>query len=104
MTITLSTLDAQVGEGKWNLLLVDVEGHEEKVLRGGRSLLSDPARRPSMILIEVHPYAWDTVGTTSASLLHELTQNGYAVCDIDGNPVGEIRGYGHIVATIPFAP
>jgi len=55
-----STLDAEAGEGQWDLLLIDVEGHEEKVLRGGDDSLSDPARRPSTIVIEVHPYARQT--------------------------------------------
>ncbi len=99
VAITLSTLDAEAGEGQWDLLLIDVEGHEEKVLRGGHGLLSDPSRRPSMIMIEVHPYAWADVGTSSASLLEELTQHGYTVLTLNGEPVAHIGNYGHIVAT-----
>lgn len=99
--ITLSTLDHEAGDDRWDLLLVDVEGHEEKVLRGGRQLLADSARRPSMILIEVHPYAWAEIGTTSDSLLEKLTENGYQVRTLNGNPVTVIEHYGHIVATQP---
>lgn len=99
--ITLSTLDDEAGDGRWDLLLIDVEGHEEKVLRGGRQLLSDPARRPSLILIEVHPYAWADLGTTSASLLKQLTGHGYTVHTLKGDLVTHIEHYGHIVATQP---
>lgn len=100
VNITLQTLDETVGTDKWDLMLIDVEGHEEKVLRGGRAFLSDPARRPSMILIEVHPYAWENLGTTSASLLHEMKGKGYTVSRLDGSMVMEIKEYGHIMATI----
>ena len=99
--IKLETLDRVCGDGRWDLMLIDVEGFEEKVLRGGRELLSDAARRPSMIMIEVHPYAWAGVGTTSASLLELLSSNGYTVKYLDGSPVTEILDYGHIVATTP---
>jgi hypothetical protein len=99
--IALSTLDAEADAGKWDLLLVDVEGHEEKVLRGGHSLLSDSTRRPSMIMIEVHPYAWAELGTTSDSLLQLLTMHGYTVQTLNGSPVTYVEHYGHIVATHP---
>lgn len=98
--INVETLDAVAGDGKWDLLLIDVEGHEEKVLRGGAKLLSDPARRPSMIMIEVHPYAWAELGATAASLLHELTAKGYVVRSLKGSSVTGIDDYGHIVATL----
>ena len=99
--VTLKTLDeATWGEG-WDILLIDVEGFEEKVLRGGRALLSDPLRRPRTVLVEVHPYVWAEPGTTSDSLLHELRQHGYVVNFLDGTEVKSIKDYGHIVATIP---
>ena len=99
--ITLSTLDHEADDGRWDLLLIDVEGHEEKVLYGGRLLLRDPTRRPSMILIEVHPYAWAELGTTSASLLAELAQHGYTIHTLNGDLVTHLEHYGHIVATLP---
>jgi hypothetical protein len=98
--ITLQTLDEVTAGERWDLLLIDVEGFEEKVLRGGRALLSDHFRRPTTILVEVHPYVWEEPGTTSATLLHELTQHGYAVRFLDGRGVTEITAYGHIVATV----
>lgn len=98
--IKLETLDRVTGDHRWDLLLIDVEGYEEKVLRGGLELLGDPARRPGMIMIEVHPYNWPEIGTTSASLLELLRTKGYAVTTLAGSPVTEIAAYGHIVATI----
>jgi FkbM family methyltransferase len=98
--IKLETLDRVTGNERWDLLLIDVEGYEEKVLRGGLGLLGDPARRPGMIMIEVHPYNWPEIGTTSASLLELLRSKGYTVARLDGSPVEEITAYGHIVATI----
>lgn len=102
-SIKLMTLDEATTAQRWDLLLVDVEGFEEKVLRGGRALLADPVRRPGTIIVEVHPYAWAEPGTTSESLLRELTQHGYAVHFLDGTEVTRIEHYGHIVATLPAA-
>jgi len=99
VAIRLTTLDAAAAGERWDLMLIDVEGFEEKVLRGGRQLLSDPSRRPTMIMIEVHPYAWAEIGTTSDSMLQALRENGYSVRHLDGSPVDAIEKYGHIVAT-----
>ncbi len=100
VSIQLETLDRVTACQRWDLLLIDVEGFEEKVLRGGSLLLSDADRRPSMIMIEVHPYAWTDVGTSSATLLEALTSKGYTVRSLDGAPVCEITAYGHVVATL----
>ena len=99
-TVQLRTLDEATAGERWNVLLIDVEGFEEKVLRGGRGLLSDPLRRPQTIIVEVHPYVWAEPGTTSDSLLNELRQHGYAVHFLDGSPTTHIEHYGHIIATL----
>lgn len=100
MTIPVQTLDEVTAGERWNLLLIDVEGFEEKVLRGGQALLADPIRRPQTVLVEVHPYIWEESGTTSATLLHELKRHGYEVHFLDGTEVTSIERYGHIVATV----
>ena len=99
--VKVTTLDEVTKDSKWDMLLIDVEGFEEKVLRGGRSLLSDPVRRPHTILIEVHPYVWNEMGVSSSSLLEVLHDHGYVVHFIDGSPVTSISIYGHIVASAP---
>lgn len=96
--VEMTTLD-RISEGRRvDVVLVDIEGYEEAALRGGRSLLSDPARRPRLIVIEVHPYNWHLCGSSSASLLSFLRDCDYAVTHLDGSPVAEIIQYGHVLA------
>lgn len=90
-------LDACWGDRPLDVLKLDVEGHEEQVLRGATGLLSR-RDRPRLIFIEVHPYAWGASGTSSASLLALLAEHGYRVTLLDGSPVGVIDFYGEIVA------
>ena len=77
---------------------IDVEGYEEPVLRGGARLLHDLDHKPRLIYIELHPYAWSSLGVTSSSLLDLLASYHYEVSDLRGQPVHEIRAYGEIVA------
>lgn len=99
--IRLAMLDEVCGGRACALLMIDVEGFEEKVLRGARKLLADEKRRPRTIIVEVHPYAWGVPGTTSESFLSELKQHGYTVCRLNGQPVDSITDYGHVIATSP---
>jgi FkbM family methyltransferase len=98
VSVEMTTLDRLVGEGRLDLMLVDIEGFEEAALRGGARLLADPARRPRMIVVEVHPYAWPASGGSSATLLSLLREAGYEVNWMDGSPVTEITAYGHVMA------
>lgn len=98
--VEMTTLDQLVGEGHLDLMLIDIEGFEEAALRGGARLLADPARRPRLIVVEVHPYAWAASGGRSSGLLGLLRGAGYEVQWVDGRPVGEITTYGHVMAFI----
>ncbi len=91
-------LDTVFADSRVDILKIDVEGYEEAVMRGGRRLLQDHNRKPRVIYIEVHPYAWRSMGTTSESLLDLLTCCSYEVSDLYGHPVKEFRSYGEIVA------
>jgi FkbM family methyltransferase len=82
-----------------DILKIDVEGYEELVLKGAAALFADAERRPRIIFVEVHPYAWADVGTTSESLLGLLASHGYEASEPNGKPVQQIRHYGEIVAT-----
>jgi hypothetical protein len=96
--VVMTTLD-RVSEGRRvDVVLVDIEGYEEAALRGGTGLLRDPARRPRLIVIEVHPYNWHLCGSSSESLLSFLRGCGYAVTHLDGSPVEGIVQYGHVLA------
>src|SRR5262249_5001922 len=98
--VEVVTLDEIFAQQRIDILKIDVEGHEEKVLRGGQMLLRQRSCRPRAIFIEVHPYAWSSIGTQSADLLNLLNSAGYRVQSLHGEPVHSIERYGEIVARI----
>lgn len=97
-SIVSVSLDDLLPLNRISILKIDVEGYEEKVLSGASRLLSDPERRPKLICIEVHPYAWGDVATTSESLLGVLAGSGYESRQTDGGEVSVINRYGHLLA------
>lgn len=97
--VPVSTLDRVFPDAALDLLKIDVEGFEEWVLRGAVRLLADRARRPRTIFIEVHPYAWPPLGTTSDSLVRLLEAAGYEVRAPAGTLALPILRYGHVVAS-----
>src|SRR6185295_8656434 len=92
------TLDSVFAEDKLDVLKIDVEGFEEMVLRGAKTLLIDPSRCPRAIFIEVHPYAWSELGVSSDSLLSFLNETGYHVKTLSGDDSQRIESYGEVVA------
>jgi FkbM family methyltransferase len=92
------TLDDVFPDGRVDVLKIDVEGYEERVLEGAFGLLRDEKRKPRLLFIEIHPYAWKELGTTDASLLDLLRRFGYTVTDLSGNPVHEMTRYGEVIA------
>jgi FkbM family methyltransferase len=99
--IPCTRLDTAFANSRVDLLKIDVEGWEEPVLKGGMALLQDQRRKPRVIYIEVHPFAWHMVGTSSDSLLDLLTACDYQVTNLEGRPVTQIEAYGEIVASGP---
>lgn len=81
-----------------DIIKIDVEGFEEKVLEGASHLLSDKATRPRFLYIEVHPFAWPAIGVSDQTLLKFLNQNDYRILTNDDNPVDRIDKWGEIVA------
>lgn len=92
------TLDGVFEGKKLDLMKVDVEGYEEKVLEGASGLLADANRSPRAIFVEVHPYAWPAIGTTSDSLLSLLHKFSYDVRTLRGERVQRIDEYGEVIA------
>ncbi|GEM_PF-973070 len=96
--VPMITLDSQLAGQQVDFIKIDVEGFEEAVLKGARELLADSKRRPRAILIEVHPYAWESMSTTSESLTSFMEQCGYRTETLDGRPRPLITSYGHLLA------
>jgi FkbM family methyltransferase len=93
------TLDEHFAGQRVDVLKVDVEGFEQEVLRGGQALLSDPDRRPRVVFVEVHPFAWARTGTTSATVLATLQAAGYVARHLDSSKAEHLERWEEIVAT-----
>ncbi len=91
-------LDSVLDGTNVDIMKIDVEGYEDFVLTGAQTLLSDDARAPSVVFIEVHPQAWPAFGVSGESVLARLERLGYSVVDLAGNPVDQIVEYGTVVA------
>lgn len=91
-------LDTIFNDKHIDILKIDVEGYEEDVLKGAVNLFKDNRLCPRIIYIEVHPYAWETVGTTSESMISLLTACSYRPSQLNGKTVKKIDSYCHVVA------
>jgi FkbM family methyltransferase len=98
ITVPMVTLDDALAGRRIDVIKIDVEGFEEKVIQGAQTILTEERRRPRAILVEVHPFAWAESGTTSASFLGLLNGMGFRVEDMQGAAVSSISKYGHVIA------
>jgi FkbM family methyltransferase len=81
ISVTVSTLDAEVTDRAPSLVKIDVEGAELDVLRGGRSLLTET--RPALI-VEHLARASAVYGASSADVWDLLSEYGYEVFSVTG--------------------
>ena len=98
--VKMTSLDAEFPHERIDVLKIDVEGAEEKVLQGAEELLGSKTRRPHSIFIEVHPYNWKIFKTTSDTLVQILIKHGYQLRSLDGHLLQKIDFYGEILAEI----
>ncbi len=98
MEICAKTLDNVFHKRIVNIIKIDVEGYEEKVLLGARNLLNRKTGYPRAIFMEVHPYAWGETGSTGEQIASLLINTGYRVETVDGKPVKSVKNHGEIVA------
>jgi FkbM family methyltransferase len=78
--VPLVTLDKYIersGINRIDIMKVDVEGAEDMVLVGGTALLSDPARRPRMVLLELFDENLVPFGTNVAIIVDRMIGFGY---------------------------
>ena len=99
--VKLTSLDSEFPHERIDVLKIDVEGAEEKVLQGAEVILASKTRRPQSIFIEVHPYNWKVFQTTADTLVGRLTKHGYQLRKLDGHLLEKIDFYGEILAEIP---
>ncbi|WP_421999561.1 FkbM family methyltransferase [Reyranella sp.] len=88
---TLDALAARLALGKVDVIKIDVEGAEVKVLSGGRALLA--AHRP-ILLIEANDGALKGQGASTDALLATLRELGYRI-EVFSDSTGEV---------VPMAP
>ena len=93
-----TTLDSFFGGQRLDVIKIDVEGYEGKVIAGARRILNRKSGFPRALMIELHPYAWNSFNTDGDSLLSILREAGYRVVDPAGSPVQAITEYGSVIA------
>ena len=78
--VPVTTLDALLAkhQGIFKLLKIDVEGHEPKILRGGRTVLA--SGRVEFLLIEFNSYFLSVGGGSADSLFELILELGFAPC------------------------
>lgn len=96
--VACTTLDNFLADKILDLLKIDVEGYEAHVLRGAKNLLARSTCFPRTILMEIHPYCWESYGTDSSALGFLLRESGYHAKTVEGKEVNEINLYEHITA------
>jgi FkbM family methyltransferase len=82
LKVAVRSVDSYVREHslpRVDVMKVDVEGAEPMVLDGAAQLLSDPARRPRAIMMELHDTNLAAYGTTVVDMIARLKGFGYAV-------------------------
>lgn len=79
--VPMTTIDHYVqarGLPRVDVLKADVEGAEGLVIDGARELLDDPARRPSLVMLELYGPNLAPFGTDVAEVIGRMRGLGYA--------------------------
>lgn len=92
------TLDNIFRGKKLDIIKIDVEGYEEKVLLGAKKLLKREKGYPRAIFIEAHPYVWGKFECSSEKILSLLADAGYRLETASGEALSSIDDYCKIVA------
>jgi FkbM family methyltransferase len=79
LVVEVQTVDNLIQTGRIqspDVIKIDVEGAEGKVLEGMRNLLHSPTR-PAHLFIEFHPQFLSKFGTSLPQILNQIEQTGY---------------------------
>jgi FkbM family methyltransferase len=87
-----------------DVVKIDVEGAELKVLDGARQLLSDPDRRPRLLLIELYQQNLAPFGTSIDEITARMTGHGYqAYVLVERRPVPFEREHHNVIYNVFFS-
>jgi FkbM family methyltransferase len=76
-TVALDDYCGEPGNAFPQVVKVDVEGAELKVLDGARQLLSDQQRQPRLVLLELYDQNLQAFGTSIGDVLQRMQEHGY---------------------------
>jgi FkbM family methyltransferase len=87
-----------------DVVKIDVEGAELKVLDGASQLLSDPNRRPRLVLMELYNQNLAPFGTSIDEVMARMTGHGYqAYVLVDRQPVPFAREHHNLIYNVFFS-
>lgn len=99
--VEIVRLDELFAGKEVNLLKIDVEGYEAKVLEGAAELLADASRRPRALFVELHPYAWSPTDTTGETVVDAVARHGYRISGGDGSEPPDTSRLGWMIGLAP---
>lgn len=86
-----------------NIIKIDVEGAELKVLQGAQQLFADPSRRPNLVMIELYDQNLAAFGTSIDEVADWMAGRGYvAYVLVDRAPVPFAREHHNEIYNVFF--
>ena len=104
-TVPLDQYCEEQGGIRPDIVKIDVEGAELKVLQGATQLFADPSRRPKLVLIELYDQNLTAFGTSIDEVTAWMTGRGYdSYVLIERAPVPFAPEHYNEIYNVFFAP